>query len=928
MTANGPTQPGKEVPADTSQWHPAQGGPHRRLNEEFVEVLIRVSDTMEREYEPWKARAYRNAAEAVQSYPGDITDPAQLAGVRNIGKSTLGRLEYYTRTGLVDIDKDDYNRLDELINSSRRDELTKIYGIGPKRAKRLMDLGIKSIHDVRSRPELLSRSNKLGLKYFDDLLERIPRTEIDEYNDVLTKTFADVTPLGSTFEIVGSYRRGADTSGDVDLVITNTKNDTKAFNNFVDALIKDRVVLDVLARGNQKCLAISKLPDKRARRIDFLYAPPDEFAFYTLYNTGSAAFNQAQRRHAKKLGYSLNEHGLYHMVGGNKGPKVVGDFQSERLIFGFLGLQYREPKDRVDSSSLVPIEESQDQSRVNMRTGQETSLTSEALEIFVNGACPGKNGPGGWAASFRYQGSRRAISGGAWRTTNNRMAITAATAALTVVDYRLPIRMHTDSEYLYDGITSWLARWKINDWKTTAGKAVENQDLWEELDRLASQRDISWQLVDDPGRNPETAKVEALAKSAVPTIALTAGGRTITQQLTSLHHNTTTDATHARTVGVHEPTDVTIGRTHLLPVQEYQGRRGAYRKSSTSSRAPESTSSTTGVHHLLELDHNVRGGGPENSTTPTRESASSSSGTHPLLGQDHRGLDGEPERSAISTPEARSSPTSVCLLPEQDQLGQDRAPKKSTGSACIHPLHAQDHCGHDGEPEGPHDRARQEWWNKIAETTIIDTYFDGDGREIPQHLTDLRCLMITSDTHKHTAGEHGRTDVTTGRTPSLPGHDQQGQGHRETHKKSSTPAAAPEPTSSTSAVHHLHRQGYHRQGRGTRKSTTSTSESTSSSPGAYPVPERDQNRLERGTEKSPTSTPGLTSSLTWLHQLPHQGRPGQDKAPKNSTSTTPVTTKNSAGIHPLHAQDHHDGVPKKSPSTTPGTSLSTGTQAD
>jgi DNA polymerase/3'-5' exonuclease PolX len=237
-------------------------------------------------------------------------------------------------------------------------ELTKIYGVGPKRAKEFVSKGITTIEELKQHPELLTTNMKLGIKYFDDIEARIPREEIDKYKEILTPIFNKSTPPGSTFEIVGSYRRGAKTSGDIDIIITNDENNKKAFIDFLNKLIEDEIVIEVLSRGASKSLTIAQIPGHRPRRLDLLYSHPDEYGFAILYFTGSKIFNTVQRQRALNLRYSLNEHGLYHMINGKKGNKVDGTFPTEKSIFDFLGMEYREPKDRINSKSVKLITKS------------------------------------------------------------------------------------------------------------------------------------------------------------------------------------------------------------------------------------------------------------------------------------------------------------------------------------------------------------------------------------------------------------------------------------------------------------------------------------------------------------------------------------------------------------------------------------------
>jgi len=179
-------------------------------------------------------------------------------------------------------------------------------------------------------------------------LARIPRSEIEEYRAVFEAAF----PTGGKMEIVGSYRRGAESSGDIDVIITS-KN-PKIFTAFVDNLIKDKIILNVLSRGPTKCLVVTKIPtSKYARRVDFLYTTPEEFPFAILYFTGSKIFNTVMRHVALENGYTMNEHGIYKMEAKKKGDKVPKVFRDEKDIFDFLNLEYKAPNERTDGRAIV-----------------------------------------------------------------------------------------------------------------------------------------------------------------------------------------------------------------------------------------------------------------------------------------------------------------------------------------------------------------------------------------------------------------------------------------------------------------------------------------------------------------------------------------------------------------------------------------------
>nr|VFJ75477.1 MAG: ribonuclease HI [Candidatus Kentron sp. FW] len=140
---------------------------------------------------------------------------------------------------------------------------------------------------------------------------------------------------------------------------------------------------------------------------------------------------------------------------------------------------------------------------------------NNTVEIFTDGACRGNPGPGGWGVLLRYRGHEKTLSGAEKFTTNNRMELMAAIAGLEALKRRCRVKLTTDSQYLRDGITRWIAGWKRKGWQTGNKTPVKNQDLWQRLDALSSHHDISWAWVRGHNGHPENEQVDALARKAI-----------------------------------------------------------------------------------------------------------------------------------------------------------------------------------------------------------------------------------------------------------------------------------------------------------------------------------------------------------------------------------------------------------------------------
>ena len=142
------------------------------------------------------------------------------------------------------------------------------------------------------------------------------------------------------------------------------------------------------------------------------------------------------------------------------------------------------------------------------------------VEIFTDGACRGNPGPGGWGALLRYGGNEREVWGGEVDTTNNRMELTAAIEALRALRHSCEVKLTTDSVYVRDGITKWLANWERNGWRTAAKKPVKNKELWQALSAEVTRHDVKWFWVKGHSGHPENERADQLANRAIDELEL------------------------------------------------------------------------------------------------------------------------------------------------------------------------------------------------------------------------------------------------------------------------------------------------------------------------------------------------------------------------------------------------------------------------
>jgi ribonuclease HI len=142
-------------------------------------------------------------------------------------------------------------------------------------------------------------------------------------------------------------------------------------------------------------------------------------------------------------------------------------------------------------------------------------MTANKVIVHTDGACSGNPGPGGWGAILAYNGTRKELSGGEAETTNNRMELMGAIAALESLKRPCKVEMHVDSNYVKDGITKWIHGWKRNGWKTADKKPVKNMELWQRLDKAILTHDISWHWVKGHAGHDENERADELAREGM-----------------------------------------------------------------------------------------------------------------------------------------------------------------------------------------------------------------------------------------------------------------------------------------------------------------------------------------------------------------------------------------------------------------------------
>jgi ribonuclease HI len=145
----------------------------------------------------------------------------------------------------------------------------------------------------------------------------------------------------------------------------------------------------------------------------------------------------------------------------------------------------------------------------------DAPANGEPVEIHTDGACSGNPGPGGWGAILAWNGKRRELSGGEPMTTNNRMELMAAIAALETLARPMRVVLFTDSQYLRQGITDWIAGWRTRGWRTADRKPVKNRDLWERLDAARKQHRVEWRWLKGHAGHVDNERADELAREEI-----------------------------------------------------------------------------------------------------------------------------------------------------------------------------------------------------------------------------------------------------------------------------------------------------------------------------------------------------------------------------------------------------------------------------
>lgn len=306
----------------------------------------------------FRLRQIKNAIKVIQKYKTKILNGNELKDIKGIGKGIIKRIDEIIKNGYLseialDTKQDNLNKI--------IDELEQVIGIGKKTAIEFVKKGITSVNDLKQQVDnniiQVNDEIKIGLKYYGKYNTTIPRKDINKVDKYLQKMVKKVDK-DLDLVICGSYRRGKSVSHDIDILLThkNIKKNKQIINNddnylikFVIELKKDNFLIDDITYKNYitKYMGFYQLQKGLARRIDIRFFPKDSYYTALIHFTGSWELNREMRQKANKLGYKLNEYGLYKILSSNSGNKYKKiKISSEKDVFDKLDMQYLDPIDR------------------------------------------------------------------------------------------------------------------------------------------------------------------------------------------------------------------------------------------------------------------------------------------------------------------------------------------------------------------------------------------------------------------------------------------------------------------------------------------------------------------------------------------------------------------------------------------------------
>eukprot|EP01116_Phalansterium_solitarium_P015557 TRINITY_DN3444_c0_g1_i1.p1 TRINITY_DN3444_c0_g1~~TRINITY_DN3444_c0_g1_i1.p1 ORF type:complete len:398 (-),score=118.14 TRINITY_DN3444_c0_g1_i1:77-1270(-) len=327
---------------------------HENYNKKLTDILSDMAMIEKNKGDMARFKAYSKASKALSQHPAKITSGKEAQALDGVGKKIALKIDEILASGRL-------GKLDKLMESEETraiNLISRVTGIGPVAARKfVMEDGIRTLDDLREKGKL-NHHQTVGLKYFDEFESRIPRAEMERLEKAVLDACNQADPT-LTCKLVGSYRRGAESSGDIDVMITHpsvtdaNKMKSKIIERVVNILRQNGFLTDDLGVGATKYMGVCQLPGNDEstgkphlhRRIDLKLLPMESFWCGMMHMTGSDFFNVQIRTIAQEKGFTLSEYSL-RPIGetGIKGDPLP--VNSEEDVFDYLNIPYKPPSER------------------------------------------------------------------------------------------------------------------------------------------------------------------------------------------------------------------------------------------------------------------------------------------------------------------------------------------------------------------------------------------------------------------------------------------------------------------------------------------------------------------------------------------------------------------------------------------------------
>ncbi|KAL0269978.1 UNVERIFIED_CONTAM: hypothetical protein PYX00_007542 [Menopon gallinae] len=321
----------------------------------IISELRKLADAFAARKDTWRAYSYENAIRALTQCDHDISTYQEASKIPGIGERMASKIMEILESGKL-------TKVEEIVDEKTKvlELFCNVWGAGPTTAENWYLLGYRTLDDLRNKAKL-TKQQEIGLKFYDDFMERMTREQVERIGSVVAEELKHVHGHCRT-ELVGSYRRGKVTCGDVDVMVVNPgpKNPADILLQLTDRLRDKGYLTDDLVSLNdlpcedshRKYLGVFRFPGEGGahRRIDIFVVPKSQYAAALMHYTGSAMYNRSVRLFASRKGLTLNEHGLYAGV-IRKGSDILNEGKlvptpTEKDIFDYLGLDYKAPEER------------------------------------------------------------------------------------------------------------------------------------------------------------------------------------------------------------------------------------------------------------------------------------------------------------------------------------------------------------------------------------------------------------------------------------------------------------------------------------------------------------------------------------------------------------------------------------------------------